>query len=105
MHRFIVGFLLSLLISLPVQGQVQERVQGRLDSVDLINNRIEVDGTNYVVNAELAKVIYNGQSVGEESLTPGDLVGLVFSEPEDQQGTPMVIAIVLLRGSKPGLDS
>jgi hypothetical protein len=105
MRNFTIALLLTFFVTMPLQIQAEDRVRGRLDSVFLAGKHIEVDGKIYIVNTEMTKVIYNGQSVGEESLLPGDLVELILASSENGTDIPRLIAILLLRGSKPELDS
>lgn len=105
MRNFTIGILLTLCVAMPLQILAEDRIRGRLDSVYLAGKQVEVDGKTYLVNTEMTKVIYNGQSVGEESLRPGDLVELVLADPDNSTDIPRLIAILLLRGSKPELDS
>lgn len=82
-----------------------ETIQGKLGEFYLNGNSITVDGRTYDCNMEVTKVFYNGQLVGEEGLTVGDEVQLVFSD-ETVPGEPKILEmIILLRGSKKGLDS
>jgi len=104
-RNFTIGMLLALFVMMPLQIQAEDRVRGRLDSVYLAGKQIEVDGKVYIVNTEVTKVIYNGQIVGEEGLLPGDLVELILESSENGTDIPRLIAILLLRGSKPELDS
>jgi len=83
-----------------------ETIEGRLDSVYLNDNTIKVSGVTYTANMEATKVFYRGQFVGEEGLTPGDLVQLVFNDEAPSPGMLRTLQmIILVRGSKQGLDS
>ena len=103
MYRSIIATLVLLVCS--TQLLADERVRGKLDSVNLSANRIVVDGTEYVVNTELTRVLFKGIEVGEEGLARGDRVELVLREAENDSGPDFLVAILLLRGSRSGLDS
>lgn len=98
----ILSFCLIMMITASLHAQ--ERVRGRLDSVHLTDNRIVVNGVEYRANTELTRVLYKGLDVGEEGLSKGDQVELVFEQASGSE--PMrLVAILLLRGSRAGLDS
>ncbi len=101
----VLALLSTLLFCLPNTSLAQTRVTGTLEDVHLASHLVVVDGTTYDVDTQLTQVIYRGEEVGEESLLPGDLVELVLAPPEITGGRPQLLAILLLRGSKTGLDS
>jgi len=96
-------WLLALLLC--SSSLLAETIEGRLDSVYLNGNTIKVNGVTYTANMEATKVFYQGQFVGEEGLTPGDDVQLIFSDEQANGMLRNLQMIILVRGSKTGLDS
>lgn len=96
-------WLLALLLC-PL-SLLAETIEGRLDSVYLNGNTVKVNGVTYTANMEATRVFYQGQFVGEESLTPGDDVQLIFSDEQASGMLRKLEMIILVRGSKQGLDS
>lgn len=103
MKKFFLLMVMGLLFA--GSAQAQERIEGTLDKVYLPGNYVVVNGKEYKVNTELTQVLYRGLNVGEESLSKGDRVQLVFDGSVAADGLPNLLAIILLRGSKSGLDS
>jgi hypothetical protein len=101
MHRF----LWALALLMCPTWLLAETIEGKLNYVYLNGNTITVDGETYTAITESTQVLYNGKSVGEESLKPGDEVVLVFSDEEAANGLKILHAVILVRGSKSGLDS
>jgi len=97
---------LLILIALLSPGMaVAETIDGRLDEVYLNSETITVDGVVYEVVTENTKVYYGGSVVGEEALTKGDKVRLIFSDEAGPGGKRVLELIILVSGSKGGLDS
>lgn len=97
--------LLLLLLLLYPGWLMAETINGKLDEVYLNGNTITVDGVTYKANMEATKVYYGKSVVGEESLSPGDEVQLIFSDEQVSGELRQLIAIILLSASKKGLDS
>ncbi len=94
----------ALLMLTPVAAMA-EAIEGKLDSVSFNQERIEVDGVVYEVVTESTRIIYQGEQMGEEDLSPGDDVRLIFGEQSGDQGKQVLEAVILIRGSKSGLES
>lgn len=97
--------LLILLVLLCPSWAIAETVEGRLDEVRLNGETITVDGVVYEAVTESTKVYYGGSVVGEEALTKGDKVRLVFSDEENANGKRVLQLIILVQASKGGLES
>lgn len=98
--------VLLLLLMLPMSA-LAETVKGKLGEVSFQRGIVVVDGETYEVNTETTQVIYHGARLGEEDLRPGDDVELLISGSAGQgkERKPVLKAIMLIRGSKPGLES
>ena len=99
-----VWIVAALLMLTPVAA-LAEAIDGKLDSVSFNEDRIEVDGVVYDVVTESTRVIYQGEHMGEEDLSPGDDVRLIFGEQNEGRGKQVLEAVILIRGSKSGLES
>ena len=101
--------LMTVLFMMP--GSVlAENIRGRLDYVSFADELIEVNGIKYDVNTELTRVVYHGEEMGEEDLREGDEVILVMdnasrSTARDKNGKRVLKTVIIVRGSKPGLES
>lgn len=98
-------WMIALLVVLVPVAANAEMVEGKLGHVSFHENVIEVNGMVYQVNVETTRVTYRGERVGEEELRPGDDVILVFGEQNDGDGNRQLDAVILVRGSKSGLES
>ena len=97
---------LLLLLALLYPGWLMaETIEGKLNEVYLNGNTITVDGVTYNANMEATKVRYHRSVVGEESLTPGDKVRLIFSDEFVPGALRQLNVIILLDAQKKGLDS
>ncbi len=99
-----VWIVAALLMLTPVAA-LAEAIDGKLDSVSFNEDRIEVDGVVYDVVTESTRVIYQGEHMGEEDLSPGDDVRLILGEQNGGRGKQVLEAVILIRGSKSGLES
>ena len=95
----------AALIMLTPLVVMAETIEGTLDAVSFNEQMITVSGEVYEVNTEITRVIYQGEALGEEDLRPGDDVILVIGEQSGPDGKRLLEMVILLRGSKPGLDS
>jgi hypothetical protein len=96
--------LVILLLAFP-SLLMAETINGRLDDVYRSGNTITVDGVNYQVNMDATKIYHGRNQIGEEDLSQGDEVTLVFSDEVNEQQQRVLTAIILVRGRKQGLDS
>ena len=99
-----VWIIAALLMLMPVAAMA-EAIEGKLNSVSLNQEKIEVNGVVYDVVTESTRIIYQGEQLSEEDLRPGDDVRLIFGEQGGGQGKPVLEAVILIRGSKSGLES
>lgn len=99
------GWIIVLLMTLTPVAAMAETVEGKLGHVSFQEQTIEVNGMVYQVNVETTRVTYRGERMGEEDLRPGDDVILVFGEHNASDGKRQLDAVILIRGSKSGLES
>jgi len=99
-----VWIIAALLMLMPVAAMA-EAIEGKLNSVSLNQEKIEVNGVVYDVVTESTRIIYQGEQLSEEDLRPGDDVRLIFGEQGGGQGKQVLEAVILIRGSKSGLES
>ena len=102
MLKFIIAASL-LLASQLAWGETA--VSGRLDDVSFNDQIVVVDGVQYEVITESTRVLYGGQNVGEEGLTPGDTVQLILGDAPRRGGKVELVAVIIIRGQKSGLES
>ena len=102
MYRFLL--IIGLVLSAQIQA-ADNTVRGRLDDVSFSDQIVVVDGVTYEVITESTKVLYGGETVGEEGLTAGDLVQLIMGEEDPAKGKTHLIAVIIIQGSKSGLES
>ena len=103
MYKRILILALTLFLAHPVMAQ--ETVKGKLDYLSIPGEIVEVEGKVYHVNTETTRIIYQGERVGEEDLRPGDDVILYLERKGKNQKKRELKAIILVRGSKTGLES
>lgn len=99
-----VWIIAALLMLMPIAAMA-DAIEGKLNRVSLNQEKIEVDGVVYDVVTESTRIIYQGEQLGEEDLRPGDDVRLIFGEHGGGQGKQVLEAVILIRGSKSGLES
>lgn len=99
-----VWIIAALLMLTPVAAMA-EVIEGKLNSVSFNEEQIEVNGLVYDVVTESTRVIYQGEQLGEEDLRPGDDVRLILGEKGGPNGKQVLEAVILIRGSKSGLES
>ncbi len=93
---------LALLLTSPLT--LAEKITGTLNRVSFSEHFIQVDNETLEVNTDYTRVIYHGDTVGEESLRPGDQVELIISDDTGANQRRDLHTVILLRGSKSGLD-
>ena len=104
-HMLKTGWLLGLLIVLSPMELMAETVTGTLDAVSFHKETIRVDGVTFDVNTEATRVLYRSEVLGEEDLRPGDKVELHMGNRRGGSEKRVLELIILIRGSKSGLDS
>ncbi len=97
--------ILALMLFLASPWVMAERIAGTLKRVSFSEHLIQVDNETLEVNTEFTRVIYRGEMVGEESLRPGDRVELIISDEAGADQRRDLHTVILLRSSKPELDS
>lgn len=99
------NYILATLILLAPSSLLAETVEGKLDAVSLNRETVSVNGVIYDVNTEMTRVLYRGERMGEEDLRPGDDVILVFDDGTAPREKRRLLTIILVSGSKGGLES
>lgn len=99
------GWILAALLLLLPASLMAETIEGKLDSLNFHKGRIKVDGVVYEVITEATRIMYNGETMSEEDLRPGDDVQLILGQQRNRKEARELEAIILVRGSKPGLES
>lgn len=96
--------LLLLLIMAPAV-LADSSVRGKLDYLSLPAGIVEVNGRTFDVETENTRIIYNGRTISEEDIQPGDEVVLHFDEGSKSRKKKSLKQITLLTVSKPGFES
>lgn len=94
--------MLLLLCSSPLMA---ETIEGKLGEFYFNGDTITLNGKAIKCNMEATRVFYSGQYIGEEDLTVGDEVQLVFSDDIKAGELKKLEFIILLKGRKQGLES
>ncbi len=97
--------ILALMLFLASPWVMAEKITGTLKRVSFVEHLIQVDNETLEVNTEFTQVIYHGETVGEESLRPGDRVELIISDEAGAGQRRDLHTVILLSGSKSELDS
>lgn len=112
MFKRITFVLALLLIMLPFATQA-ETVKGRLGSFSFQKGLVEVSGVEYTLNTSTTQVLFGSTNIGEEDLRRGDTVELIIGDAlqadagddSELDDRPVLERVLLIRGSKEGLDS
>lgn len=100
-----IGWIFACLLLLTPTISFAEEVRGKLNDVSFSEGIIEVNGIVYNVITEETRVSFHGERMGEEDLRPGDDVVLVLGKQRNRGEKRDLRAVILVRGSKGGLDS